>query len=86
MKILKPYYDLKKWYRHYSEISAAYDEQRGRNAGKQVQYWNWWEDKATAGWLQRFIESSGMLKDTHRKIALCSIFGEREVYILLLFL
>lgn len=77
--LLKPYYDLKKKYRHYQEISALYEEQRTQNVGKQVQYWNWWKDNSTAYWLQRFIENGSLLKNTNEKIALCSIFGEREV-------
>ena len=81
MKIRMPetYYRVKKYLKHYNEISALYEEQRLKNAGRKVQYWNWWEDERNAYWLEKFMESRGLLKGTNKTIALCSVFGEREV-------
>ena len=81
MKIRMPevYYEVKKFLKHKNEMDALYQAQLVNNKGKQVQYWNWWDDKRNAYWLQQFMESRGILKNTDKTIALCSVFEEREV-------
>lgn len=73
------YYDVKKFLKHKKEMDALYQEQLALNKGKKVQYWNWWPDERTAYWLERFMLSRGLLDKTNKTIALCSVFGEREV-------
>ena len=73
------YYEVKKFLKHKNEMDALYQEQLARNNGKQIQYWNWWDDERNAYWLERFMESREILKNTDKTIALCSVFGEREI-------
>lgn len=75
----KTYYEVKKFLKHQKEMDALYQEQLALNKGKQVQYWNWWPDERTAYWLEQFMLNRGLLKNTEKTIALCSVFGEREV-------
>lgn len=83
MKIRMPeiYYEVKKFLKHKNEMDALCQEQLERNKGRKIQYWNWWNDERTAYWLERFIESRGILKNTDKTVALCSVFGEREVLV-----
>ena len=75
----KTYYEVKKFLKHQKEMDALYQEQLALNKGKQVQYWNWWPDERTAYWLEQFMLNRGLLDNTNKIIALCSVFGEREV-------
>ena len=75
----KTYYEVKKFLKHQKEMDVLYQEQLALNKGKQVQYWNWWPDERTAYWLEQFMLNRGLLKNTEKTIALCSVFGEREV-------
>lgn len=79
IKLREQYYLIKKYLKHNNEINALYQEQYCKNVGKQIQLWNWWEDERTAYWLEQFIDNRGLLKNTDKTIALCSVFGEREV-------
>lgn len=79
IRLPQTYYELKKFLKHKNEMDALYQGLLAKNQGKQIQYWNWWDDERTAYWLERFMVSRGILKNTDKKIALCSVFGEREV-------
>ena len=45
------YYEVKKVLKHKNEMDAFYQEQLACNEGKQIQYWNWWDDERNAYWL-----------------------------------
>ena len=74
------FHDLKKFLIHKHRTEVLYREQLTQNKGKQIQHWNWWSENArTMLWLQDFIVKRGLVDSSGKKIALCSIFGEREV-------
>ena len=79
IRLPQTYYIIKKYLKHYDEISMLYNQQCADNFGKQIQLWNWWDEEKTAYWLQKFIEQQGLLKGSKKTVALCSVFGEREI-------
>ena len=79
IRLPQTYYIIKKYLKHYDEISMLYNQQCADNFGKQIQLWNWWEEEKTAYWLQKFIEQQGLLKGSKKTVALCSVFGERDI-------
>ena len=64
-------------YRH--AIDMLYQEQFTQNAGKRIQRWNWWREDTHSGWFEDFILKRGLQDGSGKRIALCSVFGEREV-------
>ena len=60
-------------------MDALFQEQLAQKAGEQVQLWNWWQADAHSEWLRDFIRKRGLLDGSDQTIALCSVFGEREV-------
>lgn len=73
------YYVVKKFLKHRNAIELLYQEQLTHNIDRQIQSWNWWGNNASPGWLSDFITKRGLLRDSGKKIALCSVFGERDV-------
>lgn len=73
------YYDIKKFLKREREIGLLYQEQLSKNKDKQIQHWNWWNDDDHSLWLKDFIVKRGILNGSDKTIAICSVFGEREV-------
>ena len=61
------------------KIELLYQSQLEKNRGKQIQSWNWWREDALSSWLNDFISKRGLLDHSGKTVALCSVFGEREV-------
>lgn len=71
------YYDCKRFWKHQQEIEQDFLLQVQNNNGA-CHYYNWWVEGVCQKWLEDFISQRG-LNPSRRKIALCSVFGEREV-------
>ena len=61
------------------KMEMLYRQQLSKNSGKQIQSWNWWREDARSAWLRDFIAKRGLLEHADKTVALCSVFGEREV-------
>ena len=72
------YYAVKKFLKHRHAIDLLYQEQYTLNEGKQIQFWNWLGCMSPV-WMHDFIAKRGLLRDSGKRIAMCSVFGEREV-------
>ena len=79
MDFLHSYYRIKKTISHEREIEKLIEEQALLNKGKQIQYYNWWQYDSHSSWLQDFIIKRGLLSNSKKSVALCSVFGEKEV-------
>ncbi len=75
----RTYYAVKKFLKNRHRVDLLYKEQFAQNAGRQVQRWNWWREDAHSGWFNDFILKRGLLEGSDKRIALCSVFGDREV-------
>lgn len=75
----RAYYDVKKFLKQRQGINALFQKQAALNAGRQVQRWNWWRENAHSKWFDDFIIKRGLLEGSGKTVALCSVFGEREV-------
>lgn len=65
---------------HTKAVKAEYLRQRNANAGRNVQFYNWWPvDDYTTLWLYQFVHNTGLLNETDKQINFSSMFGEREV-------
>lgn len=73
------YYDIKKFLKRNREIDSLFQEQYLLNKDKQIQHWNWWRDDAHSMWIRDFIVKRGIQNGSDKTIAICSVFGEREV-------
>lgn len=71
------YYDCKRFWKHQQEIEQEFLLQVQNNNGA-YHYYNWWVEGVCQKWLEDFIAQRG-LNPSNRKIALCSVFGEKEV-------
>ena len=72
------YYALKQFLKRKRSIDSLYQEQFTLNSGRQIQFWNWLGSMSTE-WMHGFIAKRGLLHNSGKTIALCSVFGEREV-------
>lgn len=79
MKWHQIYHFLKRQYKHHQDIKNQFEICLKRNLCNQIQFYNWWEEDAHSLWLHDFILKRGILKTSNKNIALCSVFGEREV-------
>ena len=75
----RTYHAVKAFLKHRHAIDALYQEQFTQNAGKRIQRWNWWREDAHSGWFEDFILKRGLQEGSGKRIAFCSVFGEREV-------
>ena len=75
----RAYYDVRKFLKHRQGSNALFQKQAALNAGRQVQRWNWWREDAHSRWFDDFIIKRGLLEGSGKTVALCSVFGEREV-------
>lgn len=73
------YYDIKKLLHYQNLVQKDFDRQQKANANQSICFFNWWESDSRSMWLRNFIVKRGLLKDSHKSIALCSVFGEKEV-------
>lgn len=73
------YYEVKKIWKSLKEIEKDFKQQYLPQKNESIQFYNWWENDAYSLWLCNFIKKRGILKDSHKSIALCSVFGEKEV-------
>ena len=61
------------------KMKVLYRQQFSKNSGNQIQSWNWWREDAHSAWFRDFITKRGLLEHSDKTVALCSVFGEREV-------
>lgn len=73
------YYEVKKIWKSLKEIEKDFKQQYLPQKNESIQFYNWWENDAYSLWLCNFIKKRDILKDSHKSIALCSVFGEREI-------
>ena len=74
------YYDIKRFLKHKHRMDMLFEKQYMHNIDRQIQHWNWCsEDSKSMWWMQHFIVKRGLLDSSDKRIALCSVFGEREV-------
>ncbi len=74
------YRDVKLFLKHKRRMDKLFEEQLAHNFDKQIQHWNWCsEDSKSMRWIHDFIVKRGLLGSSDKRIALCSVFGERDV-------
>jgi len=79
IKLPEKYYITKKYLSQYNKITSFFKEQLILNENKQIQYWNWWQDDIYSLWLRDFIVKRHLIGNSKKTIALCSVFGEKDV-------
>ena len=75
----KIYYDFKRWRQFQNQIHKDFEKQEVENTHRKIRFYNWWDRDAHVMWLHDFILKRGLLKESSKSIALCSVFGERKV-------
>lgn len=62
------------------KYKALYEAQERKNGSSQVRFYNWWNAADYSQmWLYRFVQNTGLLEGTDKKLNFCSVFEEREV-------
>lgn len=62
------------------KYKALYEAQERKNGSSQVRFYNWWNAADYSQmWLYRFVQNTGLLEGTDKKLNFCSTFAEREV-------
>ena len=78
-KILSEYYTIKKDWKFRKQIEQSFKAQQTQNHGAQIQFYNWWPDDSHSRWLHDFIVLRGLLDNTNKTIALCSVFDDKSI-------
>lgn len=75
----RQYYEIKRFYQHKHLITDMYAGQFKGQEHSQIRFFNWWEMDSHSMWLYDFIVKRGLLLNSGKTIALCSVFGEKEM-------
>ena len=78
-ELLNEYYTIKKDWKFRRQIEQSFKIQQTRNQNIQIQFYNWWQEDAHSRWLHDFIVQRGLLSDTNKTIALCSVFDDKSI-------
>ena len=78
-ELLSEYYIIKRDWKFRKQIEQSFKQQQLHNQGCQIQFYNWWPDDAHSRWLHNFIVERGLLKDSSKTIALCSVFDDKAI-------
>ena len=73
------YYEIKRYYQHKYLIADMYAVQLKGQEDEQIRFFNWWKADSHSMWLHDFIVKRGLLDDSTKTIALCSVFGEKDM-------
>lgn len=77
--LLNEYYIVKKDWRFRKQIKQSFKLQQNQNQDTKIQFYNWWPDDSHSRWLYDFIVQRGLLENTNKAIALCSVFDEKPI-------
>ena len=75
----RQYYEIKRYYQHKHLIADMYAVQLKGQEDEQIRFFNWWKADSHSMWLHDFIVKRGLLDDSTKTIALCSVFGEKDM-------